>query len=227
MLLDVPQQDLPTIVDVIHKISGRETVQTIELNQATTSSDIAATLFGDTINSTKQSLLQQLDNGTLFIKNAHFLDIATQSYLVEYIRYGMYRLFNSDHKVATNCRIICSTNQNMVELMQKGNLSPELFKLFKKATVTIPSVLSLAPSEISDLIDGYTDKIISSHALKKLFALTTKEKQKIIDQPPASMKELRARVEQIILHKSEDSTLDIKQGATNSFDDPATFSASV
>lgn len=201
LLIDAPQQDLETLVDIIHRISGRETMQTIELHQPTQGTDIAMMLFGD--GNHKKALLERLDNGTLFIKNSHFLDATTQEHLVEYIRYGMYRAINGDQKFATNCRIICSTNQNIVELMHKGVLNPDLFRLFKKATIAIPSLLTLASKEVSDLIDGYSDAIISSYALKKILALSAKEKQKLIDYPPVSLRELKNKIEQIVLHKSD------------------------
>ena len=55
-------------------------------------------------------LLEKLDNiGTLFIKNIHFLDLETQEYLAEFIRYGFFSVFKSEHKIPSNVRIICSS----------------------------------------------------------------------------------------------------------------------
>lgn len=208
LLIEAPDQDLPSIVELVHTISGRDQLHTIELNKPTIGPDIAVALFGDTIvNPHRQSLLQRVGMGTLFIKNAHYLDSTVQEHLVEYIKYGMYRIFNSDQKVHSNARIICSTNQNMVQLMQQGSFNPELFQLLKQAILTVPTMVTIPEQELLDLIDGYTDKIINSHALKNLFALSEKEKQKIIAMPPSSIKELRMRVEQQILHKSEESSL--------------------
>lgn len=220
LLIEAPDADLPSIVELVHTISGRDQLHTIELNKQINGPDVAVALFGDTIvNPHRQPLLQRFGMGTICIKNAHYLDVTTQEHLVEYIKYGMYRIYNSDQKVNSNARIICCTNQSMVQLMQQGNFNPELFKLLKQAILSVPSMVTIPQEELLDLIDGYTDKIINSHALKNLFALSEKEKQKIIAHPPSSMKELRLRVEQQILHKSEESFLAQEQPLSE-LDDP-------
>ncbi len=220
LLLDVPDHDLDAIVQLIHTISLREALHTIELTEPVHAPDNAATLFGDTIvNPDHEPLLKTLNKGTLFIKNVHFLDKTTQHYLLEYITYGLYRIYNTDQKRPSNARIICSTHQNIANLIQAGSFSAELFKLLKRATVKIPSLLTIPQHELHNLIDGYTDQIITSHAMKNLFALSEKEKQKIIEQPPSSLRELRSRVEQLILNKSEESTLDLVQ-SLHGIDDP-------
>ncbi len=208
LLLDVPDPDLFSIVQLIHTISARETLRTLELNEPVKSPDIPAMLFGDTIvNLQKDPLLKIVDGGTLFIKNIHFIDKITQEHLIEYIMYGLYRLYNSDQKMASNARIICSTNQNMTYLVQEGSFIPKFVNLLKQATVQIPSLFTLPQQELRTLIDGYSDKIITAHPMKNLLVLNEKEKIKIIEQPPSSFRELRLLLEQTILNKAAEAAL--------------------
>ncbi len=62
--------------------------------------------------SQQKPLLEKLDgNGTLFIQNIEYLDPETQEYLAEFLQYGYYRIYKSEHKLSSDVRIICSTNQ--------------------------------------------------------------------------------------------------------------------
>lgn len=219
LLLDVPDSDLTTMVQLIHTISQREPLRIVELNEPIKSPDIPAMIFGDTVvNPHKDSLLKIVDKGTLFIKNIHFIDKATQQNLVDYIMYGFYRLYNSTQKVASNARILCSSHQNMTYLIQEGIFIPGLVQLLKQATIQIPSLCLLPQQELRMVIDGYSDKIITAHPMKNILALSEKEKIKIIEQPPSSFSELRNLIEQIILHKATDVSVQLPSTTTENND---------
>ena len=77
--------------------------------------DAAIKLFGLNPLMQKDSepaLLEKLDNtGTLFIQNIDYLSVETQNYLAEFIAYGFFHRYKSDHKTFSNVRIICSINK--------------------------------------------------------------------------------------------------------------------
>ncbi len=94
---------------------------------------------------TAKPLLEKLDgNGTLFIQNIEFMDLETQEYLAEFIKYGYYRIFKSNQKMTSSVRIICSTNQNLQTMAQEGIFSQTLFNELKKTSLSMPSLLTLA-----------------------------------------------------------------------------------
>jgi hypothetical protein len=203
LLLDVPEEDTAMIAHLMHTISSRDTIYTIELEEPVKSPDILSLIFGNTIiNPHREPLLKTLSSSTLVIKNIHFLDITTQEHLIEYIRYGAYRMYNTDQKIPSNARIITATNQNIIHYVHQGTFSAQLHNLLKQAMIKIPSLITLPATELRSLIDGYSDKIITTHSMKKLFALHENEKQKIIEQPPTNFRELRTIIEQCILEKS-------------------------
>ncbi len=212
LLLDVPDPDLTPLVHLIHTISERESIKTIELNEPVKLPDIPALIFGDlVVNAQRDALLKTLDRGTLFIKNIHFIDKISQEHLIEYITHGLYRPYNSDQKMVSNARLICSTNQNMHYLVHDDTFLPKLAHLLKEATVQMPSLFTLPPQELRSLIDGYSDKIITAHPLKKLLVLSEKEKIKIIEAPPSSLRELRMQIEQLIINKAVEAALPVAQ----------------
>jgi transcriptional regulator with GAF, ATPase, and Fis domain len=220
LLLDVADPDIPSIIQLLHTASDRDTIHTIELTEPVKSPDIVALIFGNTlINPHHEPLLKTLDGGTLFIKNVHFLDKTSQEYLVEYIISGLCRIYNTDQKIPTNTRIICSSNQNIMHCVQEGTFSAKLCNLLKQATIKIPSLITLPAPEMRNLIEGYADKIITTHPMKNLFTPTEKEKQKIIELQPNSLKELRNLVEHVIMQKSHAVNIEFDNGSPDQHTD--------
>ncbi len=210
ILLDMPQEDLIPTVELLHHISLRRKLHILQLQSKTSSIETASKLFG--INpifglAEKQSakpLLEKLNGiGTLFIQNIHYLDLETQEYLAEFLRYGMYRTFKSDQKQSSNVRIICSTNKNLQEMTQEGTFNKDLFNELNKTQLTMPSLITLSEEELKDLATGFSEQAIKTEAFKNLFELTDKEKRKLTNAKPTSLQELKIRVQQLLSKKTQ------------------------
>ncbi len=208
ILLEMPEEDLIPTVEIINHVSLRETLHVLKLHSPSRTHDIAIKLFGINplfgINNSNKPLLEQLnDTGTLFIQNIHFLDLETQEYLAEFIKYGTYRTFKSDQKIISNVRIICSTNQNLQTLVHEGTFSAALFNELKRTTLSMPSLLTLSEDELGTLADGFIEQAIKTHDLKNLLELTDKEKLKLAHHRPVSLQELREKVQLLLINKSK------------------------
>lgn len=209
ILLEVPEQDLQSTAEILHHIGMRDVLHIMTLQTPSNNFDIAIALFG--INpifgiqaKNAQPILEKLDNiGTLFIKNIHFLDIETQEYLAMFIKYGFYNQFKSDQKLASNVRILCSSNQNLSLLVQSGKFSKALFQELKSTIISMPSLLTLPEDELHDLTEGFTQQALTSDALQHVLALTDKEKNLLTNNRPVSLQELKARVQHILVKKSK------------------------
>ena len=209
-LLEFPEDDLVSAVDLLHHISGRETIHHFVLTSREKNFEHAIKIFGinPTINPTAPfttpALLKKLDHaGTLVIRNIEFFDIETQEYLAEYIKTGYYRTFKSDQKQQSNVRIICSTHQNLQTLIHENSFSKSLFNLLNKTTLSFPSFALLPEQELFDLMDGFTEQAVKTHAFKNLLALSEKEKSKLILKRPESLQELKTKVQQALVQKSK------------------------
>ncbi len=234
LLLELPEEDLLPTVELVHHISLRETLYTLDIQSPATGSDIPIKLFG--INpifgsSTIQPLLERLNkNGTLFIKNVHFLDKETQEILAEFIRYGFYRVFKSEKKIQADVRIICSTNQNLSQLVQKGIFSNILFNELSKSSLSFPSVMTLPQEELEELVLGFSQQALATQTPQenKLLALSEKEKEKIITQKPISLYELKERVQNSLINKTKknESLYDIQFDPAYNISDPKLIEAS-
>jgi len=209
ILLEMPEHDLQPTAEILHHISMRDVLYIMTLQGPSHNFDLAIALFG--INplfgvppKSVQPLLEKLDNvGTLFIKNIHFLDMETQECLATFIRYGLYSQFKSDQKIASNVRIICSSNQNLPLLVQEGKFSKALLQELKSTTVTMPSLLTLPESELHELTEAFTQQALTTDALQHVLALTDKEKNLFVNNRPVSLQDLKTRVQHVLVKKSK------------------------
>lgn len=211
-LVEMPSEDLLPMVELLHHISTRETLQTIQLQAPTSPLEIGAKLFG--INpiwgpQQQKPLFEKLDgNGTLFIQNIEYLDRETQEYLANFLQFGYYRMYKSEHKLTSDVRIICSTNQSLQQRVEAGTFSPALFNELKKCSLSLPSLEELPDRELNDLAQGYTDQAIKTNDFKNLLELTEKERSKIMGNRPVSLQELKSRVQQLLVNKSKKSNIE-------------------
>lgn len=211
ILLEAPEEDIQSCVELFHHISMRESLHIINLNTKEKNYEIAIKLFG--VNPTSNSpqaqaqgtpLIKKLDQtGTLFIQNVELLDFETQEYLAEYITTGYYHIFKSDQKLSSSVRIICSTRQNLQALIHDSSFSKKLSTALQKTTLTFPSLAILPEQELNELIDGYTEQAIKTQAFKNMLELNEKEKSKLLIKRPLSLFELKNRVHQSLIAKSK------------------------
>lgn len=207
ILISMPAEDLIPTVELIHHLSLRETLYTIKLHSPASNFDTSIQLFG--INpifgkNIEAPLLQTLNNiGTLFIENIDYLNLETQDYLAEFIRYGFYRTFRSEKKQFSDVRIICSTNQNLQVLVQEGKFSQDLYKELQKTTLSLPAIVTLPTKELDKLIEDIANETIGNGPVKTLLELNDKEKQILINKCPTSIKELKIKVQNLLNEKSK------------------------
>lgn len=207
LLLDLPEDDLIPLVELLHIISLRETLHVLELNSQISCADTCMKLFG--INPlygclNDAALLEKLNRkGTLLIKNIEHLDLDAQNNLAQFIRYGFYTIFKSDKRVQSDVRIICSTNQDLSYMVQQGKFSNVLFNELKKESLSMPSLLTLPEIEMEELIEGFTHQTLTAQEFKNLIKLSDNEKQYLAAQAPISLKELKERIQQLLINKSK------------------------
>lgn len=214
LLLEMSPDDLMPTVELLHHISMRTSLHVLTLQGPSKNHDIAIKLFG--INpiygiapENSKPLLEKLDgNGTLFIQNIEFMDLETQEYLAEFIKFGYYHIFKSSSKMTSSARIICSTNQNLPLLVQEGGFSQSLFNELKKTSLSMPSLLTLPETELADLAQGLAEQAIKHNDFKTILDLNQKDKNKIMLNKPTSVQELKGRVQQLLSQKTKEAQID-------------------
>ena len=208
-LLQSHSDDLLSIVEIIHHISLRNSLHIIDLKPTTSNHDLAIKLFGLNpvlMQDNEESLLKKLDqNGTLFIKNVELLDLETQNKLAHFIKYGIFTMVKSEHKISSDVRIICSVSQNPQVLMDQNKLSVSLYKELSETTLALPSLLTMDEQELQDLIDGFACQAIEESNFTTLLQISKKDKEQLIDRRPASLQEFKSKIQHLLAQKSKDN----------------------
>jgi len=212
-LLELPEGDILPIVQIIHHISLRSTLHTLELHRPEDQNSVALQLFGIEqlfISEPRQEgLLEKLsDTGTLFIQNVEFLSRSTQEQLVAFLHSGVFQPLKSDRKIGSNVRIICSTSNNLELLAQQGLFSAELYNKIKKSTLALPSLLTIPQNELTELAQRLSEQAIKTKELNNLISLNEKETSKILDQRPVSLHEFKERIQHALMNKTAKKKLD-------------------
>lgn len=209
VLMILPEDDLIPTVELLHHMGAGESLHTLNLQESCKDRSMLIELFGvnnqayDPHNSNTPIFKKLGERGTLFIKNIHFLDFETQEHLAECIKYGHYRAANSEQRIATNTRLMCSANQNLMALVQEGTFSPTLFNLLNKMTLSMTSLDALPKKELDSLADGLTEQAVKTADFKKMLELNDKEKMKLSYNRPTSLQHMRIQVEKLLVHKSK------------------------
>ncbi|MGA9530848.1 MAG: sigma 54-interacting transcriptional regulator [Candidatus Babeliales bacterium] len=207
ILLNIPNDDLLDMVKLIHQISLREHLHILTLNSHIKNHEIAIKLFGiNQLFSSEEKhipLLRQLNsNGTLFIKNVHFLDIEVQEQLAYFMRHGTYTLCKSNQKETSDVRIICSTDQDLIPLVKNGIFSKKLFDEFQQTFIQLPQLTLLPKEELLQLATNCLDQaVLLTSDLKNFLSLTERERCSITTHQPISLKELRYKIETLLKKK--------------------------
>ncbi|MDP3888944.1 MAG: sigma 54-interacting transcriptional regulator, partial [bacterium] len=213
LLLTAPEDDMHAIVNLLHHLSLRETLQIMDLQTQETNLQHAIQLFGinktlGTKNNNQPPMLEKLsDTGTLFINHAYLLDLETQNYLAEFMRTGYFRIFKNDQKIPSNVRLICSLHPNIQQLLQENILSKSFYNAFAHNTLVIPSLTTIPEYELSCLADRITEQIIQEDAFKNLLVLTEKDKQTLLQKKPTSLSEFKHKIHQIVVKKSKENNI--------------------
>jgi transcriptional regulator of acetoin/glycerol metabolism len=208
MLLAAPEEDLSTTVDMLHKISLKQSLYTLDLQQQERRDSIAIQLFGlnplfEGMNS-YQSLLEKLDEtGTLYIKNIHFLSLETQKRLYTYIKYGYFYVFKSEQSITSNVRIICSTNRNLFNLVEEGTFVKELYEELQKDILHIKPLFDLPKQEFVSLANGITTQSIKRESLQNFLTLDDETNVQLYNAYPSSFYELRKRIQKLLTKNSK------------------------
>lgn len=208
LLLDMADEDFLPAVDIIHQIGLRNKLHVLHLKEPTITEAIAHKLFG--INplfahnsESNVPLLEQLTGAdTLFIQNVQFLDLVTQEYLLELIKYGYYRQYKSYHKKPSSVRIIVSSSQPLELLVSEEKFNRQLYDELQKTSLHMPWLETLDAADVQDLAQSMSQQLMGSHEA----ALSDRDLYTLTDNRPTSLKEFKQRVIRLLKQQTNQPT---------------------
>lgn len=213
LLLQMHPDDIASIVEIIHSLSGKDSLRTLELQPETENSCIK--IFGInpllSANQDEPALLEKLNNGTLIIKNIELLDSITQQKLAHFIRYGIYTPIKSEQRKFSDTRIICTTSYNLKALFDEGIIIAELYAELEKNYLDIPSLITMDHTNLSLLIDSFMHQTMQRSKSSHVRALNSKEKEMLIAKRIPSLFMLQQKVQTLMSMKANQSTSPVEE----------------
>lgn len=167
----------------IHSESLRKNSTFIALNCATLDKNlIESELFGyeegaftDAKKFGKIGLFQMADGGTLFLDEIAELDYSLQNKLLRVLQEKTIRKIGGTEEITVDFRLICATNQNLLELVNSGKFRKDLY--YRIAVIPLnllplkerrKDILPLAEKFISDLCQKYKKEVKISDEVKHI-----------------------------------------------------------
>jgi two-component system response regulator AtoC len=87
---------------------------------------------------TKKGLIESADGGTLFLDEIGDLGVELQTRLFRFVEERVLRRLGGLTPVRVDCRILCSTNQDLVAKIKAGSFREELYYRLSVVTVKLP-----------------------------------------------------------------------------------------
>lgn len=109
----------------------------------------------------KQGLVFEAVNGTLFLDEVENLHPAVQIALLRAIQEKVYRRVGGNDLYEFKCRVICATNVNLEKLVEEGKFRQDLYFRIKGAVVKVPAL-----EEVLDDIPDLIKFLVSKHSLR-------------------------------------------------------------
>ncbi|WP_027624088.1 sigma 54-interacting transcriptional regulator [Clostridium lundense] len=108
--------------------------------------------------STKEGLFKEAHNGTLFLDEVGELPLLLQAKLLRVLQEGVIRKIGSNKEDKVDVRIICATNKNLEEMVQKGEFRDDLYYRLNVIPIVIPP-LRQRLEDIPILVNHFIDKL--------------------------------------------------------------------
>ena len=106
---------------------------------------------------TKKGLIESADGGTLFLDEIGDLGVELQTRLFRFVEERVLRRLGGLTPVRVECRILCASNQNLMEKIKAGTFREELYYRLSVVTVKLPP-LRERPEDIQHLARFFLER---------------------------------------------------------------------
>ncbi len=195
-----------SIAKYIHESSNRKNGPFITINCSSINKElIESELFGYSSGAFtgaskggKIGLVQLANNGTLFLDEIGELPLYVQTKLLELVQEKTFIPVGDVVVKTVDTRIIAATNQNLKELMDKGDFRLDLYYRLAGVTVAIPSLVE-RKDDLLMLLTHFINRFNIKHNLKTNFSQEAIEV--LLNYSwPGNIRELEHLVEFLVLN---------------------------
>ena len=98
---------------------------------------VESELFGDAIQG-KKGFFEQANGGSVLLDEIGEMSPRMQTKLLRFLNDGTFRRVGEDHEVHVDVRVICATQKNLIELVQKGLFREDLYYRLNVIPLRLP-----------------------------------------------------------------------------------------
>jgi DNA-binding NtrC family response regulator len=203
------------IAEAIHQNSLRNNKPFIKVNLGGISTSLfESEMFGHVkgaftdARSDRAGRFEMANKGTIFLDEIGGLDAGSQVKLLRVLQDRTYEVLGSSRTKTVDVRVICATNRNLEEMVNKGTFREDLMYRINLITIKLPP-LRERPNDIPLLIDFFVNNL--KEIYKRPSLSVSREAIKWIMQLPlpGNIRQLKNLVERTILvSKNDQLTID-------------------
>lgn len=194
----------------IHQNGPRSSAPFIELNcSALPENLVEAELFGaekgafTDARSARIGLFEAADGGTLFLDELSSLPVQLQAKVLTAIEDLKIRRLGSHREIKVDVRLIAASNQDLTELIQRGEFREDLYHRLDLFRLVLPP-LRERKEDLQELAEYYIEKICRKHHLPRRTLSSTALQKIQAHSWPGNIRELTHELERAVVLEEGD-----------------------
>ena len=183
----------------IHRMSNFNKGPFIAINAALMEPEIIEKeFFGYQENNiSKIGYLEAASSGTIFIDEVGEMPLQTQAKILRVLTDKRFTKMGDDKEIELNCRIICSSIQNLESLIDEGSFRKDLFHRLNVVSINLPKLVERL-DDLDELIKYFT-KMFSVENIDHSELIPVIKSKYINYNWPGNIRELRNIIERHII----------------------------
>ncbi len=156
-----------------HLRSARGKKPFLALNCASLPDDVAESeLFGHAAGAYpnalegKKGFFEQANGGSVLLDEIGEMSPRMQTKLLRFLNDGTFRRVGEEHEVHVNVRVICATQKNLIELVQRGEFREDLFYRLNVLTLHLPPLRD-RPQDILPLTEMFVARFADEQGMPR------------------------------------------------------------
>jgi two-component system, NtrC family, nitrogen regulation response regulator NtrX len=193
------------VAHALHQMSSRSAQTFVEVNCAAIPEElIESELFGHVKGSftgaveDKVGKFEQAHKGTLFLDEVGDMSLRTQSKVLRVIEEQRFALLGSGNDLQVDVRILCATNKNLEEEIQKGNFREDLFYRLNVIPFYVPALRDHG-EDIPALANHFLASFARSYGRKAKHFSDAAMEMLVHYRWPGNVRELKNLVERLVI----------------------------
>jgi len=154
------------LANACHLASPRAQKPYLALNCASIPEDaVESELFGHAPEG-KKGFFEQANGGSVLLDEIGEMSPRMQVKLLRFLNDGTFRRVGEDHEVHVDVRVICATQKNLVELVQKGLFREDLYYRLNVLTLNLPPLRD-RPQDIMPLTELFVARFADEQGIAR------------------------------------------------------------